>query len=524
MPICTGFTATSTDNNSKVQNKKLEVMALTANKKPLHCVAFDCGNASIRVVLGRYDENRIECEVVHQVANPEIEFNGSFYWDILKIYQALETGLKKAYQSCGCIDSAGICTWGVDYGLLASGNQLLGNLLNYRNPLGAKAVEQLSEAERLFIFEKSGGIQCDKINSIYHLLGYREAYPEMFAAAREFLLLPDLLVYLFTGAKGTEATITSTTQLYDVARKQYAPEILQKFALEPELFKPVVPHGKIRGYLKKELSEKLGINRFPFVCVPSHDTASAVAAVPADQEEFLFISSGTWSLIGTELQEPVIDRKTYQSGFTNEAGAFDTITLLKNSIGLFLAQRLRQEAEDGFSDLLWSEITALAAQAGGGTVIDPNRDQFFNPPDMAEEIRRYALKTGQRVPPDTPSLFRTVYESLALSYYDAVLQIEAITGKDYPEIHIVGGGSQNDFLNQLTADITGKTVIAGPVEATSIGNICAQLIYLEPRLSVPRLREIIRESSIIAEYIPSPNLLLRSHYDVYLRLKESLQL
>lgn len=470
-------------------------------KKNLNCVAFDCGNSSIRVVLGRYDGNTIKTEVVHQVENYEIECDGIFYWDILNIYRQLEVGLQKAYEVCGRIDSVGISTWGIDYALLNKNDQLLFNPLCYRNSFGDESLKELTSHDVLSLFEQSG-IQCDKINSIFQLLGYRKHYPDTFSLASQLLLIPDLLIYLFTGNKSTEPTITSTTQFYDTVKRKYSDNILNKFGIKKELLMPIISHGTIRGNIKDELSSKLGINKFPFICVPSHDTAAAVVSIPSDKDDLLFISSGTWSLIGTELAKPILNKESYTNEFTNESGAFDTITFLKNSAGMYLVQRLKKDCGSQVNLLSWEKIASIASKSRCKTVIDPNARDFFNPQNMAQAIRNYALQSGQEVPSDDASLFCTAYRSLASNYYKTIKQIENITRKKYSVIHMIGGGSRNAFLNQLTADITGKVVISGPHEATSLGNIASQLTYFDHKLDLKKLRKIIANSCEIVEFKP----------------------
>ncbi len=476
-------------------------MGMGVRQKLINCIAFDCGNSSIRTVLGCYDGEKISLQVVHQAENDTVEVNGLFYWDILHIFNELKNGIKKAYQECGHIDSAGICTWGVDFGLLDASGHLLANPLSYRNMFGEDALSSLSKAEREFMFNQTG-IQNDRINSIYQLLGMRKVFGDRMSLVRDVLLIPDLLVNMLTGSMGSERTIASTTQILDVRRGEYSSAVLDMWRLPSSWFKPIREHGSVYGYLRENLAHELKVKPFPFICVASHDTASAVAAVPTEESNPLFISSGTWSLIGVELQAPVISRAAYEAGFTNEAGAFDTITFLKNSAGMYIIQRVKKELANEGKNYSWDEMVAMASGCEEEVpVFDPNDALFFNPESMIQAIRKYFDSVGSNAS-DIGAIIKSVYRSLARSYEQTLAGVSKVTGIRTPTIHIVGGGSKNQFLNQLTADLTGKTVIAGPVEATSLGNIAVQLKYHRPDLDLKGIRAVIRQSVETKEYTP----------------------
>ncbi|MGI6168170.1 MAG: rhamnulokinase [Christensenellales bacterium] len=487
-------------------------------KNSLNCVAFDCGNSSVRVVLGQYDGKRIHMEVVHQVENREIEVQGIFYWDILHIFHELQKGLQMAYRKCGRIDSVGVCTWGIDFGLLNKQGQLLGNPMCYRNSLAAGVLSELDSNTRRFMFDQTG-IHNDQINTIYQLLGYRRAFPETYDIADRLLLIPDLLVYLFTGEQRGEPTIASTTQYYNVTDNDYSQSVLQHWNLDPALLPPLVQNAELIGCLKRSIADELHINACPFICVPSHDTACAIAAIPASSEDFLYVSSGTWGLIGTELQKPIISDAVYEKGFANEGGAFSTTTFLKNSAGMFIIQRVRRELRAQGIDLSWDEIVSLGKQAEDASLVfNPNHPSLFNPPSMLEAIRKLLAQTGQKENCSHAEVIRAVYGSMALCYKAVTDDIAAITQKEYPTLHIVGGGAQNQFLNQLCADATGKQVIAGPYEATSLGNIGVQLIYHKAAdHSLAAVRNILRDSIDSVAYSPQETL-RASQYDTFLEV------
>lgn len=440
-----------------------------------NCVGIDCGNSSVRIGLGQFDGNAFRITHLAQTPHREILVNGVWHWDILFLFERIKEGLRQAFDLCGRIDSAGISTWGIDHGLLAENGLLLANPLCYRNPFGQQALEELSAGERRALFDATG-IQCDKINSVFQIAGYRRRYPGYWRAARDILLIPDLLNFFLTGEKNSEACIASTTQLYD-ARGGYAAPVFRKFDIDPGLFPPVLRHGETRGRLRQELADELGVNRFETTCVPGHDTAAAVAAIPCahPNEHPLFISSGTWSLIGVECEKSLINDTVFAAGLANEAGIAGTFTLLKNSAGLFIAQRLKLECDGAGDKQTWDDIIGDIRMDGECGRIDPNAAEFFNPPSMRGAIGRYLEERGWPAPADNAGYFRVVYESLAHSYHQTIRQLEAVTGTAFPAIHIIGGGSKNRLLNQITAQATGKTVLAGPAEATSWGTMAAQL-------------------------------------------------
>lgn len=483
-----------------------------------HIVAFDCGNSSVRVVSGLYDGQKVELHLIHQVEHSEIEVHGIYYWDVLFIFNELQKGLCEAYARFGDIHSCGICTWGIDFGILGKEGHLLGNPLCYRNGMGARIIARLDEAERRQAFFDTG-IHNHQMNSLYQLAAYQEAAPAQYAAAEKLLLMPDLLVYLFTGEMLAERTIASTTQYYDVQTLDYSKKMLQKHGIRRNLLAPFVEHGAKLGCLLPEIAARLHINQFPFVCVPSHDTACAVAAVPAAaQEEFLFISSGTWGLIGTELQHPQVDEAVFAGGLANEAGAYNTITLLKNGPGMYIAQRIRSELRQQGESYSWDTLVQMAKDAADpGLLFNVDHESLFAPSSMIQAIRALLAQTGQRADCSAGSLLRAFYNSIALSYRQVVEDIARTTGKRYEKVHIIGGGGKNAFLNQLAADAMGKTVIAGPVEATSLGNLCVQIAGAGKAAErLPIVRAISRASTETTLYQPTQN--KDADYAAYLKL------
>ena len=466
--------------------------------KSINCVAFDCGNSSLRTVVGEYDGKRVKTDVVSQIPNSSIEINGLYYWDILYIFEGLKKGLKAAVSQYKKIDSIGICTWGVDFGLLDVNGFLLSNPLSYRNGIGDEEISKLSDSEKKWMFEQTG-IQNNRINSLYQLCGIKRIMPEMYGISKHLLMIPDLLGYLFTGSMTTEFTIASSTQMLDVKSGDYQPEVLNRFGLDINLLLPIKQHGEVTGILKDSIAEELGIEPCPVICVPSHDTACAVTSVPTPDDDFVFISSGTWSLIGTELEKPLVNQIVYERDFANEGGVFNTITLLKNSAGMFILQCIKKELETSGTKLEWDEIVKMAREYKGEIrLFNPNSSELFNPKSMINAIQNL-IDSHEN---STEQVIASAYTSLAYSYRYAIEQIQEITGINYKSLYIVGGGSQNAYLNQLTANIIGKTVIAGPKEATSLGNIGIQLVHHIGDFDLKEIRELVRCSDEITDFEP----------------------
>ncbi len=484
-------------------------------KDCIQCVGFDCGNSSIRTVIGRYDGSSIEMELVQKEPNGAVTVNGVHYWDILNIFNIMQNGLKKAVETYGHIDSVGITTWGIDFGLLGSSGHLLNNPFCYRNEFGLKGMESVDESTRQRLFELTG-IQNHPMNSLYQLVGIRKLVPEYYSFAKDLLLVPDLLTYMFTGQKGTESTIASTSQLLDMRTQQYSQEVLDLMGLERTMFHPVVPHGQVRGLMLPSIAEKLNIPSIPFISVPSHDTASAVVSVPATSDQFVFISSGTWSLIGTELPGPIINAKVFEHSFANEGGALGSITLLKNSAGMHIIKNVKDEmcTAQGKS-YSWDELLDMAEQAGVSvSLYDPNNTKLFNPDKIIEAIQELSGES------EISRVLASSYISLACSYREAIESLEEITTSVFEQVHIIGGGSRNGYLNQLAANISGKVIIAGPEEATSLGVIAMQILHHDPSQSLSSIRRMISKSFHPKTYHPDEKFPSEALYVQYLSKKD----
>ncbi|MGI6152273.1 MAG: rhamnulokinase [Christensenellaceae bacterium] len=471
--------------------------------KELNLIAFDCGNSSFRTILGRFDGTKIETEVIGQTEHHEVELTGRLYWDVLRMFQGLSDGMRIAAGKCGNISSAGIATWGIDFGIIGEDGRLLSNPLSYRNSLGQRALETLTQQEKDFMYYETG-IRDHQMNTVYQMMGLRAESPALFSCAKKCLLMPDLLSYFFTGEMRGERTIASTTQYYSMKTREYSDAVLNKREIEKALLPALIGHGEKIGMLREEIAKAMEITPFPFICVPSHDTACAAAGVPA-AGDFAFISSGTWGLIGTEESEPIITQEVYDMQLSNEGGVFGTVTLLKNAAGMFVIQRIRREmnARDGCV-YQWDEIVEMAKAAENDSlVLDLDDPRLYNPQSMLRGIREVLAESGQDGSCTDGELIRAVYESMAMAYKYTVEQLETATGKNYPAVHIVGGGAKNSFLNQLAANALQKKVVAGPYEATSMGNMGVQLVYhVEEINTLADVRSVISASVHTKEFEP----------------------
>ena len=480
-------------------------------KKIRNMISFDCSNSTVRTILGKFDGERLDMQLIFQEENATVRLHEYEYWDVAAIYQKMLKGLAAAVKETDRIDSIGICTWGIDFAFFTEEGLMLSNPLCYRNSLGAEMAEGLSEAEERKLFQETG-LLCDKINSLFMLQGIKKYVPSLLRAADKLLMMPDILNYLFTGVMGNEPSEFSTSQLMNVEKQNASPYACRKAGISSSMLSPLGIHGTKIGNLLPSIRRELGIEyEIPVICVPSHDTAAAVLAVPAEERDFAFISSGTWALIGTELEAPLMDAAVMDRHLTNELGAFGRITLLKNNAGQFIIQKLRQEYD---SSLSWDQFYQLMEASDEAVpLFDVNDVRFFNPDRMGEALWRSFLQSGQATGDyDIGKTIKSFLLSMALSYRDTVRELEQVCQRDFERLYIVGGGIKNHRLCQLAADYTGKTVIAGSSESTSYGNFLAQLKYFEPERTIESCRELVGRSIKTVRYEsrqPDERVLLR---------------
>jgi rhamnulokinase len=467
-------------------------------------VAFDLGAESGRAVVGSLDNGQLSLDVLHRFGNGPVRVAGHLHWDILGIFREIQTGLKACAARYGTgIDGLGLDTWGVDFGLLGKGGILLGNPYHYRDHRTDGVPEQVfSTVPRKRVYERTG-IQVMPINSLYQLYSMKLSDHPLLDDARKLLFTPDLLNYLLTGETVSEYTIATTSQMYDTAGNEWAADILDELGLPTGILPEVVAPGSIVGTLQDHAAAEAGLKPLPVIAPACHDTAAAVAAVPAEGEDWCFLSSGTWSLMGVELPAPVITPRTRELNFTNEGGVDGTIRFLKNLMGLWMVQELKRAWEREGASHDYAELVDLAREAEAfRSLVDPEHGPFASPDDMPEKMAAYARQTGQPVPETKGQFIRAALESLALTYRHVVESLEEVTGRTIATIHIVGGGSRNGLLNQFTADATGRTVVTGPVEATAAGNVLMQAVALGAVGSLAEARRIVRASFPVETWTP----------------------
>jgi sugar (pentulose or hexulose) kinase len=431
--------------------------------------------------------------------------DGYFYWDIKRIFSFLKQGITLAAAGVDQIHSAGVCTWGVDFAFFDEAGNMISDPLSYRNTIGGEELAKLPETVRDTMFYRTG-ILTDKINSVFMLKGIQAKMPELLRRGGKLLMIPDILNYFFTGSRYNEVSEASTTQLLDVRTMQFSRDQCEALGIDPGLFYPVAGHGKSLGHILPAVRSEIGLSYdIPVVCVPSHDTASAVLGAPVQEETFAFISAGTWALIGLHCREPVITEKVLRRGFTNEAGAFNHITLLKNSIGFFIIQKLRADyvAETGH-EITWDDLDSLSERyTGPECLFDVNHPDFFNPPNMKLAIQAYLVRTGQiRGDAGWPLVLSSAVYSLAASFSDGLRGVLEVGGANFKKIVIVGGGARNKKLNQLVADISGLEVTVCGMECASIGNALAQAAFVCKDLDYMDLRRIAAATASTELYVP----------------------
>ncbi len=479
-------------------------------KSSLNFLAFDLGAESGRAILGKYDGERIALSDIHRFPNTPVPLPDGLHWNVLGLWSEIRKGLGMAVQTTGgSLAGMGLDTWGVDYGLLDRHGVLLGNPYHYRDGrtdgIMDIAFQRFPKAD---IFALTG-IQFLQFNSLFQLLALSMQNSPQLAAAETFLTMPDLLNYWLTGRKVCEFTNATTTQCYDPRRKTWSRPLLDRMGIPTHIFPEIVAPGTVLGNLRGPVAEEAGIPSLPVIAPACHDTGSAVAAVPAKpgsgEGDFVWISSGTWSIIGVEVRDPVINAQSLEYTMTNEGGVNNTFRLSKNIAGLWPVQECRRTWAHHGETYSYDELTRLASEATPlRSVIDPDSDDFLKPGDMPARIRAYCERTGQPVPESVGEVVRTALEGVALKYRWFLERLESLLGRRLETIHIVGGGTQNKLLSQLTADATQRRVITGPIEATAIGNLLVQAVALGEIASIEEAREVVRRSFDVLTFEPNP--------------------
>ena len=479
-------------------------------------IAVDLGAESGRVMHGSVSAGRVVLEEIHRFGNGPIKDSGSLRWDFNKLLSEIKTGIGKAAKAAGAqVWGIGIDSWGVDFGLLDADGELIENPYHYRdsqtNGMMEKAFKLMSKRD---IYENTG-VQFMQLNSLYQLLAMRLNNSIALAKAANLIFIADLFSYLLCGKIFAEYSLASTSQFMDMRTSQWSKEILDKLSLPIEIMPKIIQPGSVVGQLTSEIGKEIDCGPIPIIAVGSHDTASAVAAVPAAGDvNWAYLSSGTWSLMGVEVPKAIINDKTFKYEFTNEGGVENTIRLLKNIMGLWLTQECRRQWQREGTDLSYADLTAMAEKAKPfARHIDVDYSGFLAPGDMPKRINDYLKETGQKPINDKGQMTRTILESLALKYRSIMEAVEDVAENKIDILHIVGGGIQNGLLCQFTANALGKKVITGPIEATASGNILMQAIATGQIQTLAEARQIVRNSFELKEYEPQDNSLWQTQYD-----------
>lgn len=484
-------------------------------------IAVDLGAESGRLIAGQIDGDRLSLEEAYRFPNGGVQVLGSLHWDVLYLFNEIKQGLRQMSRQYGQdFASLGVDTWGVDYALLDRDGHLIGNPHCYRD---ARTEGMLEEAfkhlSRQEIFEQTGGIQFLSINTLYQMLSMAVNKSAQLDRVATFLMMPDLFNYWLTGRKACEFTDATTTQFYNSLTGSWATGVLETLGIPTNIFPEVIMPGTEVGPLLPEIAQEVGLASVPVIAPASHDTASAVVAVPGEGENFVWLSSGTWSLLGGISDRPILSPEALAYNFSSYGGAGGACLPWKNIMGLWLVQECRRLWARAGQELSYEELAHLAAEAQPFTaIVEPDHPAFLAPGNMPEAIQAFCGETGQTVPQTKGEIVRTALEGLALKYRWGVDKLEILLGHPFEAIHVVGGGSQNALLCQFTADATQLPVIAGPVEATAIGNIAVQAVATGELASLDEARQLIRRSFEVVTYEPGDSSGWDAAYEEFTKL------
>lgn len=481
-------------------------------------LAFDFGASSGRAIIGCFDGDKITLEEVHRFSNDPVSVGGTVYWDVLRLFYEIKQGIIKA-KIAGGFDSIGIDTWGVDFGLIDSEGKLMENPVHYRD---ARTVGLVDEAFKTMPKEKLygiTGIQFMELNTLFQLISLKKYRPWMLERADKMLFMPDLFGYMLTGKMCAEYSIASTSQLIDLDKRTWSKEILDAFGIKDSVFAPLVQPGTVLGELSKEVCEECGVDPVPVISVCGHDTQSAITSVPCEDGDFAFLSSGTWSLFGTELDKPIVNETSMNINITNEGGFDGSTGFLKNIIGLWLIQESRRQWKREGKEYSYADLEKLALAAEPfKCFIDPDAPEFVPHGNVPERVREFCRKTGQYVPETVGEIMRCIYESLAMKYRLTFEKLRECTERDYPVIHVIGGGTKDGLLCQMTANSCDRTVKAGPIEATVMGNVAVQLMSDGSVKNIGQARKIVADSSELKTFEPKDTDKWAGAYEDFLKI------
>lgn len=482
----------------------------------MRVLAFDFGASNGRALIGEIKDGSLVYTEVHRFPNDPVLVNGKLRWDFYRLIHEIKTGIVKA-KGMGGFDSIGIDTWGVDYGLIDEKGDIIDAPYHYRDLRTENIRDEVyglvGGKERLY---DRTGIQLMRINTVFQLRASVKGDAGALARAKTLLFIPDLMAYVLTGEKKAEYTIASTSQLLNPFEKNWDREIIEAVGADAGLFPEIVMPGYVYGKLKEEIAEELDCERVPVIAVCTHDTGSAVAAVPADMDDCCYISCGTWSLMGVELKSPLTGKESAAANFTNEGGYGGTIRYLKNIMGLWIIQEARRRWEKEGMSYSFAELAKMAEESRSVAYIDPDYPDFDSAGNMPAKIAEYCKRTGQETPSTVGEYARCIYESLAMKYRYTLGKIEELTGKKFKAISVIGGGCKAEILCRMAADFCGVKVIAGPSEATALGNIAVQLIALGEIKDISEAKALIKRGGDVKEYLPSGT--FKGDYERFLKL------
>lgn len=482
--------------------------------------ALDLGATSGRSILGTISNGQLELKELTRFPNKIIRIQDKFYWDIFALFEAMKDGLKAAASLNVKIDAIGIDTWGVDFVYIGEDDSILGTARSYRDPYTVGAPEEYFEKvlSRKEVYDLTG-IQIMNFNSLYQLYAAKKEDASALKNAKQILFVPDALSYLLTGEKVCEYTIASTSQFLNPKTKQIESKLLEAMGVDSSIVPPLVMPGHQIGLLTESLAKECGLDRIPVIAVAGHDTGSAVVSVPAENKNFAYLSSGTWSLMGIEVDQPIVTDESFALNFTNEGGVDGTVRFLKNITGMWLLEQCRKEWESAGKVYSYPDIVALSDTVDSfQSLIDPDNAAFANPDSMTQAIADFCSATNQKVPVTDAEFIRCIFDSLALKYKYVLNSLEKLAPFPIEKLHVIGGGSQNRLLNQTTANAIGIPVVAGPAEATAIGNIMIQAKGIELVDSLQEVRDVIRNSTSPEVFEPKDTALWNEKYEFFTTL------
>lgn len=488
------------------------------NKK--HFLAFDLGASSGRAIIGTLENNKLELTEIHRFVNQMQLINGHYFWNIFSLFNELKTGLKKCVKKFGIQpESIGIDTWGVDFVHLNKEGLILSLPFAYRDSRTNTSMEDLFRLiPREEVYAQTG-IQFMQFNSLFQLFSMVKDQSSLLEITDSILFMPDALNYLFSGVKKSEFSIASTSQMIVPGTCDWNVGLLEKAGIPLDILPEIILPGTILGPVIPDVAKETGSKTIPVIAVAGHDTGSAIVSVPSILKNFVYLSSGTWSIMGIESERPIISEQTRQLNFTNEGGVDGTTRFLKNIMGMWLIQEVQRVWSEEGTKYTWTEMVELARESEPFKfLLNPDDTLFLNPRDMTQAVRDFCYQTGQGTPQNHGETIRCIYDSLALKYRFTLEQIRDVSDQPIEVIHIIGGGANNYFLNQLTADSTGLRVVAGPTEATAVGNILIQAKALGYVSSLTEIREIVANSSELVQFFPSDDLDWNEAYNRYLRI------